>query len=166
MVEVDLGRRAYASEAWLEAYERLSAADRREALGAQDVGLLATSAYMIGRESEYLVLLERAYRAHLDRGRARWRPCAAHSGWASASRGRGDVGRAGGWLARARRLLDEGQRDCVEQGYLLLPIALQAANGDVANPPTRLFQRLRRSVRPLARLTWWHWPGRGGAGGR
>ena len=53
MVEVDRGRRAYASEAWLEAYEQLSAADRREPLGVQDVGLLATAAYMIGRESEY-----------------------------------------------------------------------------------------------------------------
>ncbi len=62
MVEVDRGRRAYASEAWLEAYEQLSAADRREPLGVQDVGLLATAAYMIGRESEYLVLLERASR--------------------------------------------------------------------------------------------------------
>ena len=54
MVEVDRGRRAYASEAWLEAYEQLSAADRSEPLCARDVWLLATSAYMIGRESEYL----------------------------------------------------------------------------------------------------------------
>src|SRR4029450_1378817 len=30
----------------------------------------------------------------------------------------------GGWLARARRLLDEDQLDCVEQGDLLLPVAL------------------------------------------
>jgi hypothetical protein len=52
MVEVDRGRRAYASEAWLEAYEQLSAADRREPLGAEDVGLLSTAAYMLGRESE------------------------------------------------------------------------------------------------------------------
>jgi DNA-binding NarL/FixJ family response regulator len=29
-----------------------------------------------------------------------------------------------GWVARARRLLDDGRRDCVEQGYLLLPQAL------------------------------------------
>ena len=68
MVEVDLGRRAYASEAWLEAYEQLGAADRREPLGVEDVGLLATAAYMLGREAEYLVLLERAHRAHLASG--------------------------------------------------------------------------------------------------
>lgn len=95
MVEVDLGRRAYASEAWLEAYERLSAADRREALGAQDVGLLATSAYMIGRESEYLVLLERAHRAYLASDeRLEALRCAFWMGVGLARRG--EVGRASG----------------------------------------------------------------------
>src|SRR6185436_9138027 len=33
---------------------------------------------------------------------------------------------AGGWLSRARRLL-EGRAECVEQGYLILPLAIQAA---------------------------------------
>jgi len=37
---------------------------------------------------------------------------------------RGDFAR-GGWLARARRLLDDGQHDCAEQGYVLLPLAIQ-----------------------------------------
>jgi tetratricopeptide (TPR) repeat protein len=45
----------------------------------------------------------------------------------------GELGRAGGWLARARRLLDDGQHDCVEQGYLLVPIALHSlAEGEAA----------------------------------
>jgi tetratricopeptide (TPR) repeat protein len=43
------------------------------------------------------------------------------------------LARGGGWLARARRLLDDGHLDCVEQGYLLLPAALQSmAGGDAA----------------------------------
>ena len=29
-----------------------------------------------------------------------------------------------GWLGRARGLLDDGQLDCVEQGYVLLPMAM------------------------------------------
>jgi DNA-binding CsgD family transcriptional regulator len=46
---------------------------------------------------------------------------------------RGELARAGGWLARARRLLDDGHLDCVEQGYLLLPVALERlAEGDAA----------------------------------
>jgi hypothetical protein len=131
MVEVDRGRRAYAGEAWLEAYELLSAADRREALGVQDVGLLATAAYMIGRESEYLLLLERAYRAHLGAGeRLGALRCAFWMGVGLARRG--EVGRASGWLGRAQRLLDECGTDRVERGYLLLPVVFeQEASGDL-----------------------------------
>jgi DNA-binding CsgD family transcriptional regulator len=43
------------------------------------------------------------------------------------------MARGGGWLARARRLLDDGQQDCVERGYLLVPVALQCIDeGDAA----------------------------------
>jgi DNA-binding CsgD family transcriptional regulator len=131
MVEVDRGRRAYASEAWLEAYEQLSAADRGEPLGARDIGLLATSAYMIGRESEYLDLLERAHRAHLAAGeRLEALRCAFWLGISLA--GRGELGRAGGWLGRAQRLLDECGADRVERGYLLLPVVFEhEASGDL-----------------------------------
>lgn len=46
---------------------------------------------------------------------------------------RGEVAPGSGWLARARGLLDEGRLDCVEQGYLLLPVAMQGlAAGDAA----------------------------------
>jgi hypothetical protein len=46
---------------------------------------------------------------------------------------RGETARGGGWLARARRLLDDAQQECVEQGYLLVPVALQALlGGDAA----------------------------------
>ncbi len=131
MVEVDRGRRAYASEAWLEAYEQLSAADRREPLGAEDVGLLATAAYMLGRESEYLALLERAHRAHVASGeRLEALRCAFWMGVGLARRG--EVGRASGWLGRAQRLLDECGTDRVERGYLLLPVVFeQEASGDL-----------------------------------
>jgi tetratricopeptide (TPR) repeat protein len=46
---------------------------------------------------------------------------------------RGEVARGGGWVARARRLLDDGDLDDVEQGYLLVPEAIQRlAGGEVA----------------------------------
>ena len=38
---------------------------------------------------------------------------------------KGDMAQGGGWLGRARRLV-EGDDDCVEQGYLLVPEALQS----------------------------------------
>ena len=39
------------------------------------------------------------------------------------------MARGGGWFARAGRLLEEGQQDCVERGYLLLPAAMEAIFG-------------------------------------
>lgn len=44
---------------------------------------------------------------------------------------RGDEAHGVGWLARAGRLLEDGLLDCVEQGYLLVPVGLQNfAEGD------------------------------------
>jgi len=125
------GRDAYAAEAWSRAHEWLSAADRADPLGPDDLELLATSAYMLGHEAEYLGALERAHRAHLERGQpvAALR-CAFWIGVTLA--GRGDVGRASGWLARAQRLLDEGGTDRVERGYLPLPVVFEhEASGDL-----------------------------------
>jgi len=46
---------------------------------------------------------------------------------------RGEPARAGGWLARAERHLDDYGFDCVERGYPLLPIALRSqSEGDPA----------------------------------
>ena len=129
VAELEQGRWAYATQAWLDAYEALSAADRLNPLGAEDLELLATSAYMVGREEEYLGLLERAHRAHRDvgHGLAAIR-CAFWVGVILARRG--ELGRAGGWLGRARRLLDREGGDRVERGYLLLPVVFeQEASG-------------------------------------
>jgi DNA-binding CsgD family transcriptional regulator len=44
----------------------------------------------------------------------------------------GELGRATGWLGRAQRLVDRACSDCVEQGYLLLPVVFQhEAAGDL-----------------------------------
>ena len=86
---------------------------------------------MIGHEDDYLGLLERAHRAHLAAGRelAALR-CAFWVGVTLARRG--EMGRAGGWLGRAQRLLDRQEGDCVERGYLLVPaIFEQEAGGDL-----------------------------------
>lgn len=37
----------------------------------------------------------------------------------------GEIGRGTGWLGRARRLVEHEERECVEQGYLLLPLMFQ-----------------------------------------
>ena len=131
VAELERGRQSYASQAWTDAFELLSAADRSDQLGAGDLELLATSAYMLGREEHYLGILERAYRAHLDadEGLAALR-CAFWIGVTLASGG--EMGRAGGWLGRAQRLLDRQGDDCVDSGYLLLPrVFEQQGSGDL-----------------------------------
>jgi DNA-binding CsgD family transcriptional regulator len=113
--ELARGRDACARAAWKDAYESLSAADRREPLGAEDLELLATAAYMVGLEAEYLGCLERAHHAHLDAG-ADTRAVRCAFWLALTLTLRGETARAGGWLGRAHRVL--AGRDCVEQGYL------------------------------------------------
>jgi DNA-binding CsgD family transcriptional regulator len=119
------GRRAFARRAWAGAFAQLSAADRQDPLGPEDLELLATAAYLVGRDDDGAEFGTRAHHAFLARGEVeRAVRCAFWLAYAYLNRG--DHARGGGWMARARRLLDDGQLDCVERGYLLFPGALQA----------------------------------------
>jgi DNA-binding CsgD family transcriptional regulator len=124
------GRDSLARQAWREAYEALTAADRSASLDPGEVELLATAAYMLGREEEFRELLERAYRGHLDAGeRLAAVRCAFWIGETLALQG--ELGRAGGWLGRAERLLDREPTDCVERGYLLIArVSEHGAHGE------------------------------------
>jgi len=128
--ELERGRESYARRAWMDGYKSLSHADQVAPLGAEDLELLATTAYMLGRDDDYLSGLERAHHEYLDDGEAmRAVRCAFWLGVNLALRG--EMGRATGWLGRAQRLLERQEHDCVERGYLLLPVVLQrAATGD------------------------------------
>lgn len=112
----------YGRRAWTDAYASLVCADQMQPLSREDLELLGTSAYMSGREAEFQGILERCHRAHLAAGDD---TRAARFGFwlALDSLLHGQVGPATGWLARARRLIES--RDCVEHGYLLLPVAEQ-----------------------------------------
>ena len=130
--ELRRGRESYSKRAWIGAYTSLSQADRVAPLEAEDLELLATSASMIGHDDECLRFLERAHHAHLDAGEAmRAVRCAFWVGMNLALRG--EMGRATGWLGRAQRLVEREGGDCVERGYLLVPVMLRhEAMGDWA----------------------------------
>ena len=108
----------------------LARVDRETPLAPDDLELLATSAYMLGRDDEQLSALQRAHQGYLDGGEdlaavrcAFWLGAHLMIG--------GEIARTAGWFARAQRLLEEG-RDCVEQGYLLIAADLQhRALGDL-----------------------------------
>jgi len=129
-INVELGRAAYARRAWREAYEHLAAADEAEPLTTDDLELLATTAFMLGRDDEYLGILERAHHAHLEAGETL--PAVRNAVWIGLTLFiRGEVGPGGGWIGRAQRLLEREPGDSVERGYLLMPLAFQhEATGD------------------------------------
>ncbi|MHA6618232.1 LuxR C-terminal-related transcriptional regulator [Pseudonocardia sp. DLS-67] len=123
-------RQAYRLRRWAEAFELLGAADRESALRPDDLELWVTAAYLTGRDGAGDDLSARACRecAGTDPARA-----ARHATrLAILLLLRGEAARSGGWLARARRLLDE-RGDCAERGYLLVPAALEhLVGGDPA----------------------------------
>jgi DNA-binding NarL/FixJ family response regulator len=130
--ELERGRASYQARAWRQAYEALSRADGAASLEADDLELLADSAYMLGRDDDYVAALERAHDLHLGVGEVpRAVRCAFWIGHSMMFRGR--VPRARGWFARANRALESHEGDCVERGYLLIPVWLrQMAGGDFA----------------------------------
>lgn len=126
--DLERGRAAYERHAWKGAYESLSRADEAARLGAEDLELLATSAFMLGRDDEYLSVLERAHHAYLEAGQTL--PAVRCAFWVGINHAlRGEMGPAGGWLGRAHGLV--GEEDSVERGYLLIPHVFQhEASGD------------------------------------
>jgi len=122
--DLERGRESYAGRAWMAAFGSLSQADQAGSLGGDDLELLATSAYMIGRDDDYLDLLERAHRAYLETGAVL---CAVRCAfWVVMQMAMtGEMGGATGWLGRAQRLVERDGSDCVERGYLLLPLVFR-----------------------------------------
>jgi DNA-binding CsgD family transcriptional regulator len=130
--QLEQARRSYAARAWLDAYEAFLRADEVDPLGAEDLELLATAAYMLGRDDEYLNALERAHHAHVESGDSRSAVrCACWIGVNLALRG--EMGPASGWFSRAQRMVDRQEEDSGERGFLLIPRVFQhEAAGDFA----------------------------------
>jgi len=120
--DLERGREAYARRAWQDAYTALAAADRTTPLPAPDVERLAWAGALTGRGDDVVGLLERLFEAHVEADRHA--PAARAAFWLSMRLfAYGEPGRANGWLARSRRLVACVGQDCVEEGYLLLPVA-------------------------------------------
>jgi len=121
-LNLERGRAFYAQRAWADAYEAFARAGEERPLEAEDLEQLAQSAGLTGRDDEHLELLERLYQLRLDGGDELGAARAAF--WLGFRLvGMGEVGRAGGWFARAQRLVEDNDRECALRGYLLLPVA-------------------------------------------
>jgi ATP/maltotriose-dependent transcriptional regulator MalT len=122
------GREAYEQLAWRDAYELLSAADQQDSLEPDDLDRLARAAYLIGQLKAANDTWERTHHAFLERGEIA--PAVRCAFWLGLTLiQRGELARGGGWLARAQHLLEDAALDCVEHGYLRLPMALRTLEG-------------------------------------
>jgi len=122
--ELAQGRRHCEKLAWADAFQSLSRADEQAPLGVEDLELLARSAYLIGRDEDFLKTLDRAHDAYRKAGETT--RAARSAFWLGLTLlFKGETGRGTGWLAAARRLIEREKADCVERGYLLLPTAEQ-----------------------------------------
>jgi len=137
--ELQRGRESYMRQAWADAYAALGAADRERPLEPEDLMRLAIAAYLMGKDGDSLELLTRAHHESLGRGDA---PFAARCAfWAGLQLiNKGDMAQAGGWFARGHRVLEDGEHDCVERGYLLIPSGVQSLFGGDAAPAHSIFE--------------------------
>ena len=125
---LQLARDAFSRCGWTDAYRLLGAADRDTPLGPADLERLAAAAYLIGRDAESAGIWTRAHQGFLSVGAVQ--PAARCAFWlAFGLMHHGERSRAAAWITRARQLLEHGHDDCVEYGYVLLPIALQRLFG-------------------------------------
>ena len=108
-------REAYERRDWVLAFDRLRGAGD---LGPEDSMALATSAYLVGNVDEAIRALQAGYqdkiRSEDSLGAVRF---AFWLGLVLNLRGEPVI--AGGWIARAQRLLENETQDVVERGYIL-----------------------------------------------
>jgi ATP/maltotriose-dependent transcriptional regulator MalT len=130
--DLERARTLFAQKAWADAYRLLEAADQEGRLAPEDVERLATAASLTGRDDGSEAFWARAHQQFLDRGDVEG--AARSATWLGFGLlQRGATAPASGWFARAERLLDEANSDCVVRGYLLIPSAIRhIVQGDPA----------------------------------
>jgi hypothetical protein len=142
---IDRGRESFRRRAWGDAFAQLSVAGGDSHLELEDLERLAAAAYLVGRVDDSVDAWARAHHEYMQAGEvARAARCAFWLAFVLLNTG--ELGGGRGWVHRPQRLLNDGQRDCVEQGYVCYCASLLLAfKGDV-RPPTRALPRQRRSV--------------------
>ena len=129
---LERARAAYARQEWREACDAFAAAADEVPVGADDYERFAVAAYLTGGDAPCEHAWEAAHRAAVEAGdpggAAR---CAVLLALCLALRGQ--MARAGGWLARAEDLLQQSGIECAASGYVLIPKLLGALDaGDAA----------------------------------
>jgi DNA-binding CsgD family transcriptional regulator len=133
-------RSAIDRQAWSEAFAQYTAADAATPLEPADLERFANTANLLGRTAEREALGVRAHHGYADRGNAECAArCAFWLGFELVMTG--DTARGGGWLARAKRLLDDAGCDTVVYGYLLMPEGIRRVYTDGAAEACLTFEK-------------------------
>ena len=156
---LELARVAYDERRWTAARNAFSDAQQEGPLSPRDLESAATTAFLLGLETEGLDTLTRAHHAFLAAddiaGAAR---CAAWLGIQLSNAG--NRARGGGWLARAQRLVRGPGEPNGAEGFLLIPLALGSLFAGEVDVALRAFDELAdfaesfgdRDIRCLAQL--------------
>ena len=138
--QLERGRAAFEGRSWEDAFANLAAADRASPLEPGDLETLATAAYLTGRQQQCTDLWTRAHREFVRRNDdERAAGCAFWLAFTLVNRG--EFARAAGWVGRGVELLDDGTRDCVQRGYLLMLTGIQALmQGDAVQALSTILQ--------------------------
>lgn len=121
---LERGRKAFRQQNWADAYTFFSSADHAHQTEPRDIKQLATAAYLTGKVSESTEIWAHAHHAYLDNDK---KPQAANCAfWLGIILfNQGEKAQGSGWMARAARLISDIPQNCVEEGFLLIPKALQ-----------------------------------------
>ena len=122
---LDDARAALDRRAWADAFAHFVAADARTPLGPDDLDRLAIAAYLTGRDDACIQARTRAHAQFLESGNIK--RAAQSAFWLGFNMMEKPAHRAqaAGWLARARRLIEDLNEPCVECGWLLCASARQ-----------------------------------------
>jgi len=137
-IDVTAGRESFRNQAWGAAFAQLRSVDQESQLEPDDLERLAIAAYLLGKDGESEDARARAFHVRVARDDARGAArCAFWLGFQLIIAG--EMARAGGWLARAQRLLEGTEPGGAEYGFLLLPRALQALSGGDSDTARHVF---------------------------
>ncbi len=142
-------REEYRQHRWTAAREAFGEAQRERELPAQDLERAATTAFLLGLEDDGIDTLTRAHEAFLaaDDIAAAAR-CAAWLGIQLMNSG--NRARGGGWLARAQRLVHGPGEPNGAEGFLLIPVGLDALYSGDLDVALRAFEQLDELARSFA----------------
>jgi DNA-binding NarL/FixJ family response regulator len=140
ITSLEKGRNAFREQAWSDAYNYLVSATETNDLNADDLELLAKAAYLTGKSSDCKDFWSEAHHKFLNQENTER---AIHSAfWIGLLLFfQGNHAQGSGWLARAARIADDHQKDCAEEGFLLIPQGLQQLRKNDPKSAYKLFQK-------------------------